>query len=114
MQQGQPFALKLSYLREIEGKKIADRSIEEMRDQGIQDEVKLATWHSQMRNIFPDVDAGINLTGISTDKGEAVFYKDNLEIGRISDPQFSKAFFDIWLNEQTSAPDLRRKLLGAL
>ncbi len=110
----QPFALQLSYLRKIEGKKIADRSVEEMRGQGIADEVKLATWHTQMRKIFPNVDEGITLTGVYTQKGETVFYKDSTEIGRIQDAEFSKAFFGIWLNEKTSAPDLRRKLLGAI
>ena len=58
-----PFALQLSYLRDIEGKKIADRSAEEMRTQGITDEVKLAAWHSQMREIFPDVAEGSSLPG---------------------------------------------------
>ena len=110
----QPFALQLSYLRELDGKKIADRSVEEMRGQGITDEIKLATWHAQMRNIFPDVDTGVSLTGVYTEQGTAVFYRNDIEIGRINDPQFSKAFFDIWLNKRTSAPDLRRKLLGSL
>ena len=36
--EGKPFALKLSYLRAIEGKQIADRSAEEIRNQGINDE----------------------------------------------------------------------------
>jgi len=112
--QGQPFALKLSYLREIEGKKIADRSVEEIRNQGFTDEVKLATWHAQMRKIFPNVDEGVSLTGVHTQKGETVFYKDNVEIGRIKDSEFSQAFFGIWLNEETSAPNLRLKLLGAV
>lgn len=109
-----PFALELIYLREIKGKKIADRSIEEMRNQGITDEIKLATWHTQMSEIFPDVDKGIGLTGIQTDDGTTVFYQDQKELGRIEDKEFSKAFFDIWLSENTSAPDLRRKLLGSL
>jgi len=113
-QEGQPFALQLSYLREIEGKKIADRSVEEMRNQGIKDEVKLATWYAQMRKIFPDVDKGVRLTGVYTKKGETVFYEDDKEVGRINDADFSKAFFGIWLNEKTSVPDLRRKLLGAV
>ena len=108
----QPFALKLSYLRQLSGKKIADRSIEEIRGQGFTDEIKLAAWHTQMRRIFPDVYKGITLTGVYTQKGNAVFYKDGSEIGRIEDPEFSKAFFGIWLNKETSAPDLRQKLLG--
>lgn len=108
----QPFALKLSYLRDITGEKIADRSIEEMRNQGFDDEVKLATWHTQMRDIFPDVGKGTSLTGVYTSDGAAVFYYNNEESGRINDAEFSALFFNIWLSPDTSAPDLRRKLLG--
>ena len=110
----QPFALQLAYLREIEGKKIADRSVEEMRALGLTDEVKLATWHAQMRSIFPNVGEGTILTGVYTREGETVFYMDDKKIGSIKDDEFSRAFFNIWLDEKTSSPDLRRKLLGAL
>lgn len=112
--EGEPLALQLTYLREISGKKIADRSAEEMRDLGINDEVKLATWHSQMREIFPDVDEGTVITGILAKNGETFFFKDGKQIGHIKDREFGRAFFDIWLDQQTSVPDLRRKLLGAL
>ncbi len=108
-----PFALKLNYLRKLNGKKIADRSVEEMRGQGFDDEVKLATWHAQMSKIFPDVIKGTEITGVYAKSGESIFYQNDQEIGRIKDPEFSRAFFDIWLNEKTSAPDLRAKLLGA-
>lgn len=113
-QDGQPFALELSYLRSIEGLKIADRSIQEMRDQGMQDEAKLQVWQDQMRKIFPDVEDGDIITGVYTQTRDAVFYKDGQEIGRIGDPDFSRAFFNIWLDEKTNAPALRRKLLGML
>ncbi len=109
-----PFALTLSYLQPLKGEKIADRSIKEIRDLGFTDEAKLSTWRIQMRQIFPDVNKGITLTGIYTDAGDTIFYKNNVEIGRVKDPEFSKAFFGIWLNEKTSAPDLRQKLLGAI
>ena len=109
-----PLALSLSYLRPIEGRKIADRSIEEMRKLGLNDEVKLADWHAQMKNIFPDVDMGITLTGVYNNDGSTIFYKNGENIGRISDPDFTRAFFDIWLDEKTSAPDLRQSLLGKL
>ena len=107
-----PFALKLNYLRKIDGKKIAERSVEEMRNLGINDEVKLATWHSQMRKIFPDVDDGKSLIGIRDHDGNAIFYSNDQQIGRIDDVEFSNAFFDIWLNDKTTSPKLRRKLLG--
>lgn len=108
-----PFALQLSYLRDIPGKKIADRSVEEMRTQGFRDEVKLADWHAQMVNIFPDVNENTSITGVYTSAGETVFFNGTQEIGRIADPGFGKYFFDIWLGEKTSAPDLRHKLLGS-
>lgn len=111
-QAGQPMALQLQYLRNLKGSKIADRSVEEMRNIGINDEVKLAAWHTQMRRIFPDVSEGTTLTGILSNKQESVFYRDGQEIGRIKDPDFGAAFFGIWLSENTSVPELRLSLLG--
>lgn len=111
-QEGQPFALTLSYLREISGRSIADKSIEEMRRLGFDDEVRLATWHTQMREIFPDVKEGVRLTGVYTDKDESVFYHNSKEVGRIADPLFGQYFFKIWLDDRTRAPELRAALLG--
>lgn len=107
-----PFALQLLYLQDLAGQKIADRSVQEMRKQGFRDEVRLADWHTQMSAIFPDVYEGTVLTGLFTPGGETVFFEGEREIGRIRDPEFGRSFFDIWLGEKTSAPDLRRKLLG--
>ena len=44
-------------------------------------------------------------------KGAEFFYRD-ASIGTIEDPQFARAFFSIWLDPRTSAPDLRAALLG--
>lgn len=109
-----PFALSLSYLMDLKGKKIADRTIEEIRKQGFDDELKLADWHAQMKRIFPNVSDGVSLIGVYTESGETIFYMDDINIGVIEDPEFGPYFFDIWLGEQTTAPDLRKKLLGEL
>lgn len=106
-----PFALKLTYLRSFKGEDIADRSAEEMRDhQGI-DEITLAGWHSQMRNIFPNVTKGDSITGIYQGQAECIFYKNSTLVGQVTDAQFCNAFFDIWFGKNTSAPELREKLL---
>lgn len=107
-----PFALQLTYLRHLQGKKIADRAIQEIRAQGYDDEVKLATWHTQMRQIFPDVYEGDTISGIFTQDGKTIFFHDGVEIGRIEDAQFASAFSAIWLGPKTSAPDIRMSLLG--
>ncbi len=107
-----PFALKLSYLRNLDGEKIADRSAEEIRHQQRVDEVTLAGWHTQMRGIFPDVKKGDDITGIRKANAECVFYKNDTYIGQVNDPQFCQMFFDIWFGEKTTAPALRKKLLS--
>lgn len=107
-----PFALALSYLRDLKGHKIADRSVVEIRKQGFADEVKLADWHAQMKRIFPDVNKETTLTGVYTASGETLFFNGNLQIGQIKDPDFGKHFFDIWLGAKTSEPHLREQLLG--
>lgn len=111
-QSDQPFALTLHYLRALDGHDIADRSVEEMRKLGFDDEVKLAAWHSQMLDIFPDVAEGSELTGLYSPEAPTVFFKDNQEIGSIHDPEFGIWFFNIWLSENTSEPELRAQLLG--
>ena len=109
-----PFFLTFNYKRKLYGKKIADRSAKEIRKLGFKDEVKLAGWHSQMRDIFPDVKDGSLLTGLYKQDKSTVFYNDKSRIGIIKDPEFGKWFFGIWLNKNTSEPKLRKALLGGV
>ena len=107
-----PFAIHIKYLRNISKEKIADRSLDEMAGQGIDDDEKLETWRREMLAVFPDVKKGTTLTGVFTENQTAVFYKNGKLSGEIKDTEFANAFFDIWLRDDTSAPDLRRNLLG--
>lgn len=108
---GKPFALQLHYLRHISGRDIADTSVAEIRKQGFSDEVKLATWHTQMRQVFPNVTSGSNLTGIALANGQTVIFLDDQKIGAFNDREFTKRFFAIWLDPMTSVPALRQSLL---
>lgn len=110
----EPLALRLSYLRDIPGKKIADRSLDEMRDQDRWSAEQLEAWHEKMLNVFPDVKKGDELTGVLTKNNQTVFLMGGQEIARIEDSNFGTAFFNIWLSEKTGAPTLRKKLLGQL
>lgn len=107
-----PFSLRLEYKHKLYGNKIADRSTEEIRSLGFGNEVKLAAWHAQMKDFFPDVDDGVSLTGFYQPNQLTTFYKNNTKVGSINDPEFGKWFFGIWLNEETSEPKLRKALLG--
>ncbi len=107
-----PFALSIEYYRSIEGEDIADRSVQEMRQQGFSDEVKLATWNAQLKTIFPDVEDGTVLHAIYQPGRQTNFYRGSETIGVIKGDEFGKLFFGIWLDERTSEPELRRALLG--
>lgn len=107
-----PYALSIRYFREIKGADIAKRSVEEMRKQGVADEVKLAEWGTQMFGIFPDVKNGSELTAVFTTQKSTNFYSNDKFIGSINGVEFGTHFFNIWLSEKTSEPELRRKLLG--
>ena len=107
-----PFAIELVYDMNLNGKDIADRSVKEMRSQGYNDESKLKRWGEEMAKIFPDIKKGDALIGISIPGKEARFYSREKLIAAVPDPEFAKAFFDIWLSEKSSEPKLRLKLLG--
>ena len=66
-----------------------------------------------MTKIFPDIKQGDALIGVSVPGKEARFYNREKLIATVPDPEFAKAFFDIWLSEKSSEPKLRLKLLGA-
>lgn len=107
-----PFALKLTYLRNFKGSEITKSSLKEISRQGSASSAKLDTWASQLRKIFPDVRAGQSITGVRKSDGRSVFYLGNRKLGTISDPEFSRAFFSIWLGNSTRDPKLRARLLG--
>ena len=106
-----PLALRLDYKRRIAGKDIAAASIKEM-SRFIDDRSQLDAWTPQLERVFPDVRDGDHLIGLWQPEG-ASFYQDWRPIGRIDDPLFARSFFAIWLDENTSAPNLRAALLKA-
>ena len=107
-----PFALSLKYLRDFEGSAIAERSVKEMEQQGFADQTKLAEWQKVMLDVFPNVKKGQTIVGVADASGHAHFYLDQRSLGVVADADFTQRFFDIWLNEKTSEPKLREKLLN--
>jgi hypothetical protein len=105
-----PLALKLTYKRNIKSEDIVGASVDEIRHLGIADETQLNLWRTQMAKIFPDVRPGDHILGLYLDDGAQFFYNDKF-IGSIENTEFARAFFGIWLNENTSAPSFRSALL---
>lgn len=108
----QPYALALKYLRPVPGRKLVDSTLDEMAKQGAMTAAQRAAWRDALNNVMPDVEAGDTLTGVRKEDGATVFYAGATVTGLVDDPAFTAAFFNIWLGENASKPDLRRALLG--
>jgi hypothetical protein len=107
-----PYALDIEYLRNFTAKALAERSIDEMRGQGVGSDTVYPKWLAEMQRVFADVKPGDRLTGVMTPTRSAKFFYNGVLRGEVSDPAFADAFFGIWLNEQTSQPAFRKLLLG--
>jgi hypothetical protein len=104
-----PLALRLDYKRSIAGQDIAAASVKEMRKL-IADPQKLDAWGERMAQIFPDVRDGDHILGVWQADGVRFLQGDRM-LGSVPDAAFARAFFGIWLDERTSAPELRAALL---
>lgn len=108
-----PLALQLVYRRAIGGTTIAAASIDEIRRLGLADAATLQRWGVLLAALFPDVVAGDTITGLYL-PDTAHFVFNGRALGAIDEAQFAHAFFAIWLDARTRAPELRAALLGAV
>ncbi len=108
----QPLALEIRYQRALQGQQIAERSLQEMKRQGDIDEGTAQRWLQAMLGLFPDVVAGSRITGVYQPREGAQFYINGRFKGSVSDAEFARRFFGIWLSPQSSDPKLRAALLG--
>jgi hypothetical protein len=107
-----PLRLELRYARALSGAAIAERSDEEIARLGYGTPEQRSRWLDAMRRLFPDVAEGDTLAGEHQPGRGARFSRNGAPLGEIDDPEFSRAFFSIWLDPRTSAPALRAQLLG--
>ena len=105
-----PLALSLQYRRDIPGERIVRASVDEMRRLGASGEA-LGAWEADMRRIFPDVRKGDTLTGVFLPGRGARFFLNERDIGEVSDAEFARRFFAIWLDPRTRSPEVRAALL---
>lgn len=110
----QPFALELIYQRNISRDDLVKASIDEIKrlSGASVSALQLAGWQAQMQQSFVDVQAGTRITGLYLPGQGARFFVGQQLQHEVKDPQFARAFFDIWLDPRTRNPELRQQLLG--
>lgn len=106
-----PFALNLRYARAFRGQDIAKRTRQEMEKLGQSKPSEQQTWETQLASFLPDVVAGTELTGVYLPGRGTLFLSRGKVLGEIAGVNFARAFFGIWLDPQTSSPEVRLALL---
>jgi hypothetical protein len=111
----QPFALELIYKRDISRDDLVKASVDEIRRLSgtLVSPEQLAGWQVQMQQSFVDVQDGTRIIGVYLPGQGARFFVGQQLQHEVKDPQFARAFFDIWLDPRTRNPELRQQLLDA-
>ncbi|MCR5885008.1 chalcone isomerase family protein [Rhizobacter sp. J219] len=94
------------------GKRIAERSLVEMRKVGEVPDDKATAWLAAMEQAFPDVKAGDRITGLYRPTDGMRFFVNGKAGREVRDAAFARLFIGIWLSPRSSEPALRRALLG--
>ncbi len=107
------FAIRLVYARKVMNEDLVKATVKQMIRLGASDN-EMIKWRSDLEKIYPTVDQGHYITAIYQPSGSTTFIHNGNVVGKINDQLFSKIFFSIWLDQRTSNPELRTKLLGEL
>ena len=107
-----PIALRLVYLRDFKKKQLISETKKQWQKLGFKDEAKIDTWIATLDELWRDVKEDESITLYIDGSACSYFYLNDERLGQVDDPEFAKAFLDIWLSENTSAPDVRKKLIS--
>lgn len=112
-QSGAPYALELTYRRSISASMLVNASIDEMARLGEKNEQRLRQWRTELERVFPAVREGDTILGLHEPGRGARFFFNGKPSGMVNDAELAAAFFAIWLDPRTQAPELRARLLAA-
>jgi hypothetical protein len=104
-------ALDIQYLRKFEANALVKQTLDELKNLGVSD-TQRSEWAEPLARAFKTVQVGDSITAIRKPQGGTQFFYNGQFVSEISGESFSQAFFGIWLHPKTSAPHLRKVLLG--
>ena len=105
------FFLRIKYFRDFKGKDIAKISFKEMHRMNLIAKEKESVWLAWMEDNFPDIKKNDVLTGFYKPEEGITLHHNETVVTTFNDKDFARAFFLIWLHENTSEPKLRQELL---
>jgi len=110
-EEGPPYQLSLSYLRDIPVHQLVEETEKAWRQQGVSHDQQ-ALWLQALGTLWPDVSAGDTLVLGVDMVGNNGFWFNGEFIGAIDHPDFGRLFGGIWLSEDSPRPALRAQLIG--
>ena len=106
------FILEFDYKRELKKDKVIEASLKEMRRQKGVAEKQINAWKTHLEQGINSVREGTKAAVEWAPGGQITFYYEGKAPVIINDKLFAKSFFNIWLGQETSEPELRSALLG--
>lgn len=110
-----PLRLELTYHRKLSRQGIVDRSMQEMARGGPLPPGRQEAWRAFLAQAIPDVTPGQRLasTWLPAQRSTQLLRRQDPEHAHeLVDAEFGPRFLGIWLAPHSSAPELRRQLLG--
>ena len=106
------FMLEFEYKREVKKNDTIESSLKEFQRQVNITEKEIDDWQVYLEQVIQSVQQETKATVEWDPRGKITFhYEGNAPI-TIENEDFAKAFFNIWLGEETSQPELRSQLLA--
>ena len=107
-----PIALTITYNKNIKSDALAKRTVKEWKHLGLFDDQRRKFWGQQLKQIWPNVAPGDSITTLVTANRKTRFYHNDNLLAELADSTFGTALLSIWLDDETSEPDLREQLIG--
>lgn len=112
LEESSPVALAITYQRNIESADLAQKTVEEWERLGIFNINERDLWGKRLAKIWPDVKPQDSITTLVTPDRKTRFYHNDKLLTVLNEPEFGSALLSIWLDPETSEPELRKKLIG--
>jgi len=100
----------LTYLRDFAAKDIIKATNEQWQHLGKKEII--SKYDAQLAALWPDIKKGESLSFITDENGIGTFYFNGKKLGAIEQNGFADNFLAIWLDADTSEPQMRKQLIG--
>ena len=103
--------VKIKYNRALTAERRIEGVVNDFNKMPSLKNAPIKAWETQMKAFFPNVKKGDTISIFKTTDNEAVFYHNGEYKAEITDQNFVKAFFGLWLSKETPNDDLHKRLL---